>query len=135
MPKVEPKNCTFRLLRQMLAENIMRISSLMDIHSKKYSYDVFHVYLRKTEFYNRMQKTWFLFNKAQRKVRRMGWEGISPSAPEWTGRDLNSRAQPKLLCFPRPPRCQRGDHARLIYQPSATNSTNKNNLSIMHRES
>ncbi len=25
----------------------------------------------------------------------------------WTGRDLN----------PRPPRCQRGDHARLIYPP------------------
>ena len=24
----------------------------------------------------------------------MGWEGISPSAPEWTGRDLNSRVQP-----------------------------------------
>ena len=27
---------------------------------------------------------------------------------EWTGRDLN----------PRPPRCQRGDHTRLIYPPN-----------------
>ena len=40
---------------------------------------------------------------------------------EWTGRDLN----------PRPPRCQRGDHTRLIYQPSATLSTNRKHLSIM----
>jgi hypothetical protein len=33
------------------------------------------------------------FHKAQQEF-WMGWEGISPSAPEWTGRDLNSRVQP-----------------------------------------
>jgi hypothetical protein len=32
---------------------------------------------------------------------------LSPKKVEWTGRDLN----------PGPPRCQRGDHARLIYPP------------------
>jgi hypothetical protein len=35
------------------------------------------------------------------------------------------------LSFPRPPRCQRGDHTKLIYQPSNTVSINKNHLSIM----
>jgi integrase len=30
----------------------------------------------------------------------MGWEGISPSAPEWTGRDLNSRVQPLIAELP-----------------------------------
>ena len=32
---------------------------------------------------------------------------------EWTGRDLN----------PRPPRCQRGDHSKLIYPPSFSQRT------------
>jgi hypothetical protein len=31
------------------------------------------------------------------------------SKSQWTGRDLN----------PRPPRCQRGDHSKLIYPPTA----------------
>jgi len=35
--------------------------------------------------------------------------------------------------FPRPPRCQRGDHTKLIYQPSNTVSINKKHLSIMHQ--
>jgi hypothetical protein len=34
----------------MLAENIIEIASLMNIRSKKYTYDVFHVYLRKNDF-------------------------------------------------------------------------------------
>jgi len=34
----------------MLAENIMKIASLMNIRCKKYIYDGFHVYLRKNDF-------------------------------------------------------------------------------------
>ena len=56
----------------------------------------------------------------QRELRGAGKR--SPLPREWTGRDSN----------PRPPRCQRGDRTRLIYQPSDTVSTNKNHLSIMH---
>ena len=37
------------------------------------------------------------------------------------------------LSFPRPPRCQRGDHTKLIYQPSDTVSIDKNHLNIMLR--
>ncbi len=33
-----------------LADNITEISGMMNIRSKKYSYDVFHVYLRKPDF-------------------------------------------------------------------------------------
>ena len=98
---------------------------------KKTKFRCFPCLLKKSRILACMRRTWLLANKARQKVSRMGWEGISPSAPEWTGRDLNSRAQPKLPYFPRPPRCQRGDHTRLIYQPSATHSTNKNNLSVL----
>jgi hypothetical protein len=40
----------------------------------------------------------------------MGFEPCWGQAALWTGRDLN----------PGPPRCQRGDHTRLIYRPSET---------------
>ena len=38
----------------------------------------------------------------------MGFEPIRVQIALWTGRDLN----------PRLPRCERGDHTRLIYRPN-----------------
>jgi hypothetical protein len=53
---------------KLLAENIMAISSLMNMRSKKYSYDVFHVYLRKVDFLNASAKHGFSSIKHCRKL-------------------------------------------------------------------
>jgi post-segregation antitoxin (ccd killing protein) len=46
--------------------------------------------------------------------------GSSPKKVQWTGRDLN----------PRPPRCQRGDHSKLIYPPKHTQTEMQDNINL-----
>jgi len=50
-----------------LAKNIMEIASKMNIRSKKYTYDVFQVYLRKADFQNACQKHGFSSIKHSKK--------------------------------------------------------------------
>ena len=51
-----------------LAENIMEIAGKMGIQSRKYSYDVFHVYLRKAAFQKACQNHGFSSIKHSRKL-------------------------------------------------------------------
>ena len=51
-----------------LAENLMEIAAKMNIRAKKYTYDVYHVYLRKTDFQNVCQKHGFSSIKHSRRL-------------------------------------------------------------------
>lgn len=90
------------------------------------------MFTKKNGFLKRLQKQRLFSIKHSKNY---GWAGKgSPLHPQNGLGGIWIREHSHLmLSFPRPPRCQRGDHTRLIYQPSATHSTNRKHLSIMHQ--